>query len=250
MIKAKKTNILGINYSKITHSGLLKEIENNQDKITISLAPVDSVMLSRKNPALKKIYNSFDYVLADGSYIVFASKLLRNPLPGQILGPELFPSLIDLCSRKGYSVYFLGSDEETIKKVNEKLSKNILVKGHHCPPFKKRFNSKDNKLMIDKINKARPDFLFVIFGAPKQDIWIQENKNKIDAKVIVPVGAAFDFYAEKAKRAPRWMQKASLEWFFRLISEPKRLWKRYARDFWFPFLIIKESIKSINKKNL
>jgi N-acetylglucosaminyldiphosphoundecaprenol N-acetyl-beta-D-mannosaminyltransferase len=242
----EKINILGIQYSKITFSELLKEIESNlnQNKITISFAPVDSTMLCYKNNYLKKIYNSFDYVLADGMPILFASKILKKSLPERVAGLDLLQRMINLCSKKRYSVFFLGSNKKTVEKFKKKLFNNKFPVKFYCPPMKKKFNFEDNKIMIDEINKFKPDFLFVILGAPKQDIWIYENTKKIDAKAIIGIGAAFDYYAGTIKRAPEWMQKLGLEWLFRLIQDPKRLWKRYARDLIFPFLIIKELIKN------
>jgi len=243
-----KINILGIYYSKIKSNELMERLENENNK-TISFAPVDSVILSRKNSYLKEVYNSFDYVLADGMPIIFASKLLGNPLPERISGPDFFKKFIDVCSKKNYSIFFLGSDEKTIKIVKKKVTKKNTIQGYFCPPIKENFNLQDNKIMINKINKAKPDFLFIVLGAPKQDIWIQQNKNKINVKAIISIGAAFDFYAEKIKRPPEWMQKIGLEWLFRLMQEPRRLYKRYLRDFLFPFLIIKSIlIKKIYKR--
>ena len=243
----ERVNILGIKYTKISYSGLMEEIEKSiaDRKITASIIAVDPVMVARKDNCLKKVYNSMDYVLADGMPIVFASKLLGNPLPGRITGLDLFPDLIKLCSKKGYSAFFLGSDEKTVRKVKKKLGSRIKA-SHYCPPIKKKFDKKDNEIMINKINKAKPDVLFIILGAPKQDIWMYKNSKKVDAKVTISIGAAFDCYAGKFKRAPKWMQNTGLEWLFRLVQNPK-LWKRYARDMLFPFLVAKELLAKQTK---
>jgi N-acetylglucosaminyldiphosphoundecaprenol N-acetyl-beta-D-mannosaminyltransferase len=237
-----KVDILGIRYTNITYSELLSEIDQNiskKKKSTISQVPVDCVMLSRKNPYLKHLYNSFNYVIADGKPIQFASKLLRTPLPERIAGVELLQGLIKQSCKKKYSIFILGSNEERIKLFSRKVCKKNMGKiYHYCPPLREEFDEKDNQIMIKKINKANPDILFVVLGAPKQDKWIQKNIKKANARIFISIGAAFDYYTGSIKRAPKWMCDLGFEWLYRLAQDPLRLWKRYARDFLFPFIVL------------
>jgi N-acetylglucosaminyldiphosphoundecaprenol N-acetyl-beta-D-mannosaminyltransferase len=239
--ESEHVDVCGLRFSKIREADLLSAIDRRigKEPLRLSLAATDSVVLAARDPQLREILNSFDYLLADGMPIVWAARFLGTPLPERVAGPELFEDLLGLCRRKGYSVFFFGSDDETVGRVERQISAEVRIAGHLCPELRASFDDGESAQMISEINHAEPDFLFVVLGAPKQDRWIHENRDALRAKVIVPIGAAFDWYAGRFVRAPKWMQRCGLEWVGRLAQNPRRLWRRYARDLVFPFLVLR-----------
>jgi N-acetylglucosaminyldiphosphoundecaprenol N-acetyl-beta-D-mannosaminyltransferase len=141
---------------------------------------------------------------------------------------DLFPAVMKKADEKNLSVYFYGSTNEVLDSIIKKAQteyKNLRIAGSYSPPFR-TLNSEEKKQIIDTINNANPDFVFVALGCPKQERWMAEHKDKINA-CMIGVGGAFPVYAGIQKRAPKWMQSFSLEWMYRLCQEPGRLWKRY-----------------------
>ena len=139
------------------------------------------------------------------------------------------PEIFKLSEKAGYRHFFYGSTEKTLNLLKHNLMKeypNLEIAGVYAPPFR-QLTKEEDKEIIQKINEAAPDFLWVGLGAPKQEIWMASHKNKVSA-VMIGVGAGFDFYAGTVRRAPVWMQRCGLEWFYRLLQDPKRLWKRYV----------------------
>ena len=169
-----------------------------------------------------------DLVTADGMPIVALSRLMRQPLPERVAGADLVPAICRRCAEDGLSVYVLGGDREAIEAAFAKLrveSCELRVAGID-PAFVKL--DEDQPEIIERINAAKPDILFVALGNPKQELWMGRNKAKLDAGVMIGVGGTFNFIAGRVKRAPKWMQKSGLEWIYRIVQEPGRLWRRYA----------------------
>ena len=153
-----------------------------------------------------------------------------------------------------YSYFFFGgTDDLVLAGVKNRLGKdfkNIEVKGLLCPPFMNTFPDEFDDYVIDIINNCKPDILWVGLSAPKQEKWIYKNIGRLDIKMAFGIGAAFNFYANMVKRAPVWMQKAGLEWLFRMFAEPKRLFKKYmVNNTKFIYLVIKDYFRrAYNKK--
>ena len=184
-----------------------------------------------------------DLVTADGMPIVLLSKLLRNPLPERVTGADMVPAICRRCAEEGLSVYVLGGDRDAIEAAFAKLggpqssaagragarpsqtNKPLKVVGID-PAFVKL--DQDQPEIVARINAAQPDILFVALGNPKQELWMGRNRGKIDVGAMIGIGGTFNFIAGKVKRAPRWMQRCGLEWIYRIIQEPGRLWRRYA----------------------
>jgi N-acetylglucosaminyldiphosphoundecaprenol N-acetyl-beta-D-mannosaminyltransferase len=211
-------------------------IEQNKMKGTIDAAKMvqaintDFIVRANSDKETELIANSADLALADGMPVVWASKLFNKSLPERIGGPDYFQSFSRISNTNKYSYYLLGSTEATVKKIITKLNKeypDIAILGYECPPFSDMKNEEENIKLCERINKYKPDVLWVSFGCPKQEVWIAQNKCRIKASVAVGVGAAFEYYAGNLKRAPKFIQKLGFEWLYRLIQEPKRLWKRY-----------------------
>ena len=177
--------------------------------------------------ALKKA----DLLIPDGISIVLASRALGQDIPERVSGFDFFDAVSELANQRGnISYFFMGSSEAVLKRIQERLKNdypNIVLAGTYSPPFKPVFTQEDNRDICDRINAAKPDVLWVGMTAPKQEKWIEENRNNIHVGFAAAIGAVFDFYAGSKTRAPAWMQRVGLEWLHRLLSEPKRVWRRY-----------------------
>jgi N-acetylglucosaminyldiphosphoundecaprenol N-acetyl-beta-D-mannosaminyltransferase len=189
-------------------------------------------MACNKNEQALFSVNAADLATPDGMPVVWIGKLMGYKNIRRVYGPELMQKICEISQNKGYSNYLYGSSPEVLKKLRDRLNKlypGINFKGVFSPPFRQLTSEEDDKIVGD-INNASPDIVWVGLGSPKQDLWMHEHRNKINAPVMIGVGAAFDFVAGTKPQAPRWMRKVGLEWFFRLMTEPKRLWRRYLVD--------------------
>lgn len=143
-------------------------------------------------------------------------------------GPSLMGEIFQISAEKGYRHYFYGSTEETLELLEKKLNENypgIQIAGMYSPPFRV-LTEKEDRQIVENINSANADFVWIGLGAPKQERWMAAHQGKING-LMIGVGAGFDYYAGNIKRAPMWMQKCNLEWLYRLMQDPKRLFKRY-----------------------
>ena len=172
-----------------------------------------------------------DWLIPDGIGIVWASRLLGNPLIGRVTGPDVFSATMSRLESVGASVFFLGSTDETLEKIKKKVSDvypGVHFAGTFSPPFKPEFSAEDNARMLSAVNAASPDFLWVGMTAPKQEKWLAANRDHLNVKAAGAVGAVFDFFAGNVPRSPRIMQRAGLEWLHRSITSPARLGRRNA----------------------
>ncbi len=207
---------------------------------------IDHIVMLRKDAEFRRIYEEASLVLADGMPILWAARFLRTPLREKISGSDLFPKLCKMAEEKGYRVFFLGGRSGAAEKASKALTKRypkLQIVGTYCPPFGFENDIDENRKIVSMIIESHPDILFVGLGAPKQEKWIYKHKDQYHVPVSVGIGASFEFLSEMVKRAPKWMQDAGLEWFWRLMMEPKRLWKRYlVNDPVFFWLVIKQKI--------
>jgi N-acetylglucosaminyldiphosphoundecaprenol N-acetyl-beta-D-mannosaminyltransferase len=170
-----------------------------------------------------------DVLIPDGISIVYATRWLNGKKIKKIAGADLFFYELDRLEKMHGKCFFLGSSVMTLEKIKERISKefpNIEVQTF-SPPFKKEFNAEENSIMLKAINAFKPDALMVGMTAPKQEKWAYKHYNQLEVGHICCIGAVFDFYAGTVKRAPKWMIKLGMEWFYRLIKEPGRMWQRY-----------------------
>lgn len=230
---APKVNILGTGISNVSLTETMDIfdhwIETRQSK-RVCVTPVNCVLWARKNKNLRDLYNSADLCLCDGVPLIWASALLGNRLKGRVTGLDLLPAYLERAATKGYSMFFLGAKEgvaEQLKKINLQKYPNLTIAGTYSPPFAEKFTKEENTKMIELINSTRPDILWVSLTAPKQDYWICELRDQLQAYITIGVGGAFEVTAGIISRAPVWMQKSGLEWLYRLIKEPKRMYRRY-----------------------
>ena len=167
-----------------------------------------------------------DFVTADGMPIVLLSRLLGQRIPERVTGADMVPAICRRCAEEGLSVYVLGGDKEAVEEAFEKLGFPSLRIAGIDPAFVKL--GEDQPEIVERINAAKPDILFVALGNPKQELWMGRNAHALDVGVMIGVGGSFNFIAGRVKRAPKWVQKSGLEWIYRIIQEPGRLWRRYA----------------------
>ncbi len=195
--------------------------------------PVNSVMEGRRDRRFLAICNSAALTLPDGVPLLWASRLLGAPIPGRVAGSELFWELCRLAQEKGYSCFLLGSTPVVLARLERALRRDfprLRIAGSYAPPFAREFPREVNEEIVRRVNEARPDILWAGLGAPRQEKWIHANRQKLAVRVAIGVGAAFDFCSGTVRRAPRWMRKVGLEWFYRFLREPRRLFRRYFID--------------------
>jgi N-acetylglucosaminyldiphosphoundecaprenol N-acetyl-beta-D-mannosaminyltransferase len=200
-----------------------------ENKTLINTINQYSYCIAEKDAAFKKALQESDILLPDGVGIVVAVRLLTGLKIKKIAGADIHQSLLHDLNKKGGSVFYLGASEPTLYKIKSRLSRefpNIKV-GTFSPPYKPEFTEEENQQMITAVNAFSADVVFVGMTAPKQEKWAFEHKAALDTKIICSIGAVFDFYAGTVKRPlPFWVW-LQLEWFIRLIKEPKRMWRRY-----------------------
>ena len=248
--KMKFFEFAGVKFSIINLFEAVKKLEDNiinTRKSQVCVTNVYSTVLMQKDDEFRKINNSSTMVVADGMPIVWVSKLMKCPLPCRIAGADLFFRLCTLACERGYTFYFLGSTKDALGRIRIHLKAkfpSLKIAGVYSPPYKDIFSATENAEILKKINEVKPDILWVGMTAPKQEKWIYHNSDKIDTKVAIGVGAVFDFVSGAVHRAPVWMQKMGLEWLFRFIQEPRRMWRRYLiGNTIFIWLVIKEMVK-------
>jgi N-acetylglucosaminyldiphosphoundecaprenol N-acetyl-beta-D-mannosaminyltransferase len=206
---------------------------------------VDHIVRLRDNPAFQAAYRDADLVLVDGKPVLLASRMLGRALPETVPGSDLAPELFAASERiGGLSVFLLGSAEGVGDTAAENIRLRwpwVRVSGVYSPPMGFSAESPASEIAIEKIRAATPDVLVVGLGAPRQEIWVHRVREKLSAKTILCVGATIDFLAGERSRAPVWMRRAGLEWLHRMLSEPRRMVRRYAYDaMMFPPLVLRE----------
>jgi len=199
------------------------------NQLVINTINAYSYCESQKDAEFKNALLASTILLPDGIAIVLAAKLLNKQTIKKIAGADIHQYLLSQANANNQKVFYLGASESTLQLISEKLQQefpNITV-ASYSPPYKTVFSEEDNEIMLRQINAFQPNVLFVGMTAPKQEKWVHNHKSNINVTTIVAIGAVFDFYAGTVKRAPKWMIGAGLEWLYRLVKEPKRMWRRY-----------------------
>jgi exopolysaccharide biosynthesis WecB/TagA/CpsF family protein len=196
---------------------------------------VDHVMRLQKDPEFYAIYQHADFRVCDSQVLLYASKILRKPIKEKISGSDLFPAFCQYYrDDESIKVFLLGARPgvatQAQKNINERVGREIVVAAH-SPSFGFETDPQECQEIIDLINQSGANVLAIGVGAPKQEKWIVEHKTQLTTiKTFLAIGATIDFEAGHVKRAPKWVSEVGLEWLYRLLSEPKRLWKRYIID--------------------
>ena len=219
----KRINVLGIEFDNLTPDEALLHAERCIEARSASyvVTPNPEIVWScRTNAELCDAVRNAGLVLADGIGIIYGAKILKTPLKGRVTGIGFAEALFGSLASKNGSVYLLGAKPGVAQRAAENIAQRhpgLVIAGTHDGYFK------DDAAVIADINEARPDFLMVCLGFPKQELWAQKNREGIDIGIMACLGGSLDVLAGTAKRAPVWMQKCGLEWFYRLLRQPSRL---------------------------
>jgi N-acetylglucosaminyldiphosphoundecaprenol N-acetyl-beta-D-mannosaminyltransferase len=217
---------------------------------------VDHAVMLQENDSLRDAYQDASMVLADGHPLIWASRLLRCPIPERVPGSDLVPRFFQSCDGrdKPIRVFLLGAAPGVGLRAAENIHlrwHGIQIVGIYSPPMGFEKSADENEIILGRIALARPDVLVIGLGAPKQELWVRKHREQIRARVALCVGATIDFLAGHKRRAPGWMQRAGVEWVHRMLSEPRRLVKRYARDAWvFPQLVFRQWLHADSFPNM
>ena len=207
------------------------------------------VNLMRKDENLRKIVNECPLINADGASIVLAAKMLKIPLKERVAGFDLFVRLVEEASDKNYKIYLFGAREEVVKKVKaifERKYPTLQIVGYRNGYF----TEADEPEIVKNIAESGADMMFVAFSSPKKEYWIRRYLKELNIPFVMGVGGSFDVIAGTTKRAPLWMQKCGMEWFYRFIQEPGRLWKRYlVGNVSFMIYVLQYKMRMILKNN-
>ncbi|MDJ0689627.1 MAG: WecB/TagA/CpsF family glycosyltransferase [Xenococcaceae cyanobacterium MO_188.B32] len=241
----KQVNILSIPIDNFSMSEMLEKLKFGGVVFTPN---VDHLIKLQKDKDFYRIYNSADYRVCDSQILILAAKFLGQPIREKISGSDLFPAFYWYYRHdKNVKIFLLGGPQGVAEKarrnINAKVGRELVIDSY-CPPFGFEKNERECQKIVDLINQSGATVLAVGLGAPKQEKWIYEHKNKLEnIKTFFAIGATIEFEAGHRQRAPKWMSMAGLEWLFRLLIEPKRLWKRYLiEDLPFLFLILGQKL--------
>jgi N-acetylglucosaminyldiphosphoundecaprenol N-acetyl-beta-D-mannosaminyltransferase len=209
------------------HRQPLNKLPNR--KLLITTINAHSYNLAQTDVVYQKALINSDILIPDGISVVWAIRWLTGEKIIKIAGADVFFYEMERLNQIGGKCFFLGSSEATLAKIKEKSTMqypNVIVQSY-SPPFKPEFNLNENTAMLEAINAFQPDVLMIGMTAPKQEKWAYLHYHSLKVGHICCIGAVFDFYGGIINRAPQWMIKMGLEWLYRLIKEPKRMWRRY-----------------------
>ncbi|PWX32377.1 WecB/TagA/CpsF family glycosyltransferase [Clostridium perfringens] len=203
---------------------LEKDIDENK-KVRVYTPNVDHIINIKSNEKVFSKYSKVEYIIADGWPVVATAKVKKTPIY-KITGVDLMDELLKLADKKILNIFFLGATDDTLKKLKSNIERdfnNINLINYNNGYF----SEEDNEIIVKKINETNSNILFVGMGSPKQEIWITENIEKLNVNIAIAIGGALKIYSEEIERAPKFVQKIGMEWFYRFMKEPKRLFSRY-----------------------
>jgi N-acetylglucosaminyldiphosphoundecaprenol N-acetyl-beta-D-mannosaminyltransferase len=246
MIVMRKVNLLNVAIHNITMFELLERLRLGGVVFTPN---VDHLMKLQRNQDFYDVYQNADYRVCDSKVLMYVSNFLGTPIYEKISGSDFFPAFYTYYQYdKNIKIFLLGSEQPVVKmaqqQINSRIGRRIIVAAH-SPSFGFEKNEEECQKIVDMINDSGATVLAIGVGAPKQELWIAKYRNQLNnVKIFLAIGATINFEAGVIKRSPRWISEIGFEWLYRLLSEPKRLWKRYLLDavpfFW---LIIKQKLQ-------
>jgi N-acetylglucosaminyldiphosphoundecaprenol N-acetyl-beta-D-mannosaminyltransferase len=230
-----RINVLGVGVSAINMDLALAAITEalaQRKKGYVCVTGVHGISEARSDPGFREILNKSFLCTPDGMPLVWVGRMRGQKAIDRVYGPDLMLAVMAASEQKGWRHFFYGGSSGTAELLRQKMVKRfprLQVVGCYEPPFRP-LNSGEEASLQEMVRAAKPDMIWVGLSTPKQERFMAEYLSKLDAILMFGVGAAFDFHAGKVRQAPRWMQRSGLEWFFRLCSEPRRLWKRYFKN--------------------
>jgi N-acetylglucosaminyldiphosphoundecaprenol N-acetyl-beta-D-mannosaminyltransferase len=231
----RRCNVLGVGISAVNMDLAVSRIHSwieRREHHYVCITGVHGVMESQRDADLKRIHNDAGMVTPDGMPMVWANKLSGNSHVSRVYGPDL---MLEVCKQgvaKNHKHFFYGGGDGVAELLKQKLIEKVpgvQIVGTYTPPFRP-LTAEEDQAVIDMIRSSGADIVWVGLSTPKQERWMSSHIGRVSAPVMVGVGAAFDFHAGLKSQAPYWMQRSGTEWLYRLITEPKRLWKRYLTN--------------------
>lgn len=249
----RKKNTMGLALACINQQEALQQIialAHQKQPAYVCFANAHMTVEAKLNPAFSTVVNSAKLIFPDGKPLCWAIKLFHQQKQERVAGMDMMPKLLAEAEQQQLRVYFYGSKPEVLANICQRAKQEypyLQLVGYHSPPF--RPLQEDETLEdIKAINQSKADLIFVALGCPKQEKWMAKYSKQVNG-VMLGVGAAFPVYAQLQSRAPKWMQHAGLEWLFRLVQEPKRLWKRYLiTNSYFIWMLVKAIAKKRKQK--
>jgi N-acetylglucosaminyldiphosphoundecaprenol N-acetyl-beta-D-mannosaminyltransferase len=228
----RRVDILGVGVSAIDMPAALAEIERwiaYRERHYVCVTNVHVVIEAQGDPKLMRVLNESGLTTPDGMPLVWAAHRAGARSVRRVYGPDLMLELCAVASNRGLTSFLLGGRAGVPEQLAERLEARfpgLRIVGVEAPPFR-ALSAEEDAALVARINAARPDIVWVGLGAPKQELWMADHVGRLEAPVLLGVGAAFDIHAGTLAQAPRWMQRSGLEWLYRLAREPRRLWRRY-----------------------
>jgi N-acetylglucosaminyldiphosphoundecaprenol N-acetyl-beta-D-mannosaminyltransferase len=226
-------SILGVPVALTDYASAIKVMDTlveTRERGYVCAAPVHALMVAQDDPEMLAALRGSTLVVPDGMPLVWAANLLGERLEDRVYGPELMLRYSDRCAERGHRVWLYGGrDQGSLVQLALSLRRRhpgIKIVGGYSPPFR-ALTADEEDALVEQINEANPDVLWIGIGVPKQEKWMAHMRDRLDVPVMCGVGAAFDFHAGRVPQAPRWMQERGLEWIYRIVQEPRRLLPRY-----------------------
>ncbi|RJP83689.1 MAG: glycosyltransferase [Desulfobacteraceae bacterium] len=235
------TNTINLFGYSISNQGVLKDVvhalktmDTSQKPFYMACVNPHSIVTAKKDPVFRKSLKTANLLIPDGIGIVWSSRFLNIPLEEKVAGSDFFSVFNKLAAQKtNLKYFFLGSNEVVLNLIRQRMARDfpsIDLCGTYSPPYKDEFDDGDNIKMVEAVNKAKPDVLWVGMTAPKQEKWIYVNHHQLDVPFIGAIGAVFDFFAGTKKRPSEFWIRIGLEWMPRFLKEPGRLWERNLKS--------------------
>ncbi len=227
-----RVDLLGVKLNVLSLDSAVEEMDAaiaRRERGYVSTCPVYTVMLGHERDDVRAALNGATWATADGVPVMWAQRWLGGRGAERVYGPDLMQALCARSAERGYRQFFLGGGPGVAEQLAanlQRLHPGLQVAGVSCPPFR-ALSDAEEATLVESINASGADIIWVGLGSPKQDLWMARLRSRLEAPLLVGVGAAFDFHTGRIAQAPRWMQRSGLEWAFRLASEPRRLWRRY-----------------------
>jgi len=228
-----RVDVLGVGISAIDPTDALGEVTRWIDgglKHYVCVTGVHGVMESQSDPELLRIHNESGLTTPDGMPMVWAARIAGAKNTQRVYGPDLMLAVCERAAQRGWGCFLYGATEEVLEQLRSNLSDRypgLPIVGTHSPPFR-ALTPEEDEAVVRQINESGAQIVWVGLSTPKQERWMASHIGRLNASALFGVGAAFDMHAGNLRQAPRWMQRSGLEWLFRLASEPRRLWRRYA----------------------
>ena len=249
----KRARIAGVEIDRLTPRDAIDRIvalARTRGRHIVVTPNVDHMVRLQKDRAFRSVYAAASLVLTDGMPLVWVSRLGNTPLPGRVAGADLVQPVLAEAERKGCSVFFLGPMPETLRLTLARCAvefPRLRIAGSHAPPLNFEHDMTQDAACISATRDARPDIVFLALGTPKQELWIAQHRSELDFGVALCVGAGIDYFAGVQRRCPKFLARIGVEWIWRLLSEPKRLGRRYAQCLLFMPELVWEQIRDARR---